>query len=163
MSFLVAVQIFCDSVLLIHCLQLLPLLYGGGGGRGLWFVFCCAVLGLISSFKIISPGKRELVALLVCLSTSNDLLTYMTFPRGVVGWSRVCECGISWSYLLTFLFQRIFILILTVLSLFRIKYILTFYSFDLCYFINYSSTFIAEFRKYPKTDGLYYILLIIYS
>ena len=27
---------------------------------------------------------------------------YVTLPHGAVGWSAVCECGISWSYSLTF-------------------------------------------------------------
>ena len=26
----------------------------------------------------------------------------LTLPRGVMGWSEVCDCGISWSYSLTF-------------------------------------------------------------
>ena len=27
----------------------------------------------------------------------------VTFPHGAVGWSAVCNCGISWSYSLAFL------------------------------------------------------------
>ena len=27
---------------------------------------------------------------------------YVSHPQGAVGWSAVCDCGISWSYSLTF-------------------------------------------------------------
>ena len=45
----------------------IPIIYfflgGGGGGEGVWLLFCCAVLSVVSSFAISSLG-RELVALL---------------------------------------------------------------------------------------------------
>ena len=28
--------------------------------------------------------------------------SYVALPHGAVGWSAVCDCGISWSYLLTY-------------------------------------------------------------
>ena len=31
---------------------------------------------------------------------SCDCLWSVSFPHDVVGWSAVCDCGISWSYLL---------------------------------------------------------------
>ena len=33
----------------------------------------------------------------------------MTNPRGAVSWSAVCDCGISWSYLLTFLLLYLYL------------------------------------------------------
>ena len=30
------------------------------------------------------------------------ILKYVAPPHGALGWSAVCECGISWSYSLTF-------------------------------------------------------------
>ena len=46
-------------LLLIHCLVLLPLFM-----RGIFRLFCCKVFIAISSFAIISQGKKELVVLL---------------------------------------------------------------------------------------------------
>ena len=37
-----------------------------------------------------------IVFLLLC-----GCLCSVSLPHGAVGWSAVCECGISWSYLLT--------------------------------------------------------------
>ena len=55
-------------------------------------LFCCALLCVLSSFAIILKRKGELVALL--------LLSYcckrcVTLPHGWVGWSGLCDCGIS--------------------------------------------------------------------
>ena len=50
-------------LLFIHCLLLLPLFVGGGGGC-VSCLFCNALLCVLSSFQIISLRKRELVALL---------------------------------------------------------------------------------------------------
>ena len=43
--------------------------------------------------------KRELVALLV-LSTGSCCHCCLPLPHGASGWSVVCGCSISWSYLL---------------------------------------------------------------
>ena len=51
-------------MLFIHCLLLLPLFCG----FCVRFLFCFAVLCVLSSFAIISLGKRELVALLLLCS-----------------------------------------------------------------------------------------------
>ena len=51
--------------------------------------FCCALLYVHSSFAIILMGKGELVALLSLSSCCVAL------PRGVMGLSAVCDCGIS--------------------------------------------------------------------
>ena len=45
-----------DSVLIVAPIAFL--------GVYVWSVFCCSVLSVVSSFAIISLGKRELVALL---------------------------------------------------------------------------------------------------
>ena len=57
-------------------------------------MFCCALLCVFSSFAIILMDKRDLVALL-CL-----------FSRVLcLGWSAVCDCGISdHTHLLLFFF-----------------------------------------------------------
>ena len=49
----------------------------------------------MSSFAIISLEKRQLVALTLLSSCCHVAL-----PHDVVGWSVVCDFGISWSYLL---------------------------------------------------------------
>ena len=62
--------------------------------------FCvglCFGMHYISSFAIILTKKKELVALLLlsfeCLVTVNVL--YIALPHGNVGWSAVCDCGVS--------------------------------------------------------------------
>ena len=52
-------------------------------------MFCCALLCVISSFVIISMGKRELVALL-CLP--GDCC--VALPHNATGLSAVGDCGI---------------------------------------------------------------------
>ena len=49
-------------------------------------------------------GKRELVALLFCVLKAMLLLSFLLLPRGAMGWSVVCDCGISWSNHITFSF-----------------------------------------------------------
>ena len=55
-------------------------------------MFCRALPCVHSSFSIILMGQRELVAL---LSLSSWCLVIVAPPRGVMGLSAVCECGIS--------------------------------------------------------------------
>ena len=62
--------------------------------------FCITLLRVLSSFAIILMGKRELVALLCLSSMSCDW--YVALSHGAVGWSVVCDCGISRSYPLAF-------------------------------------------------------------
>ena len=52
-------------------------------------LFCCTLLYVHSSFAIILIGKRKLVTL---LSLS---CWCVTLPRGALGLSAVCDCGIS--------------------------------------------------------------------
>ena len=65
-------------------------------------MFCCTLLYVLSSFAIILMGKREPVAL---LGLSSWCLVTVVFAllRGAMGSSAVCDCGISWSYSLTFI------------------------------------------------------------
>ena len=46
--------------------------------------------------------ERELISLLL-LYCEYHVAGYRSFtlPRGAMGWSVVCDCGISWSYSLT--------------------------------------------------------------
>ena len=57
-------------------------------------MFCCTLLYVSSSFAIILMGKRELVvfAWFVFL-VSRDCC--VALPRGAMGLSAVCDCGIS--------------------------------------------------------------------
>ena len=59
-------------------------------------LFCYALLCFLSSFAIILKRKREVVALLLL---SYGCLVYckcsVTLPHGAMGWSAVCDCGIS--------------------------------------------------------------------
>ena len=61
---------------------------------------CCTLLYVHSSFAIILMGKRELVALFVFLVSRDGCVA---LPRGAMGLSVVCDCGISCSYSLTIL------------------------------------------------------------
>ena len=57
---------------------------------------CCMSLFHNSSFVIILLGKRELVALLGLLSWCLTLGDgCVALPRGAMGLSAVCDCGIS--------------------------------------------------------------------
>ena len=53
-------------------------------------MLCCTLLCVRSSVAIILMGKRELVALLG-LSRGG----WAALPRGAMGLSAVCDCGIS--------------------------------------------------------------------
>ena len=52
---------------------------------------------VLSSLAIILLRKRELGAL---LQLCCGCLCSVSLPHHAVGWSRVCGCGISWSYTL---------------------------------------------------------------
>ena len=74
-------------------------------GRFFLPLFCYAVYPVLSSFAIILLRKRELVALLKLSSCCHHHVAvsvlYLFLTRAV-GWSAVCDCGISWPYPLTF-------------------------------------------------------------
>ena len=48
------------------------------------------MLCVLSSFAIILMWKRELVALL-----GSSWCNFVALPHGALGWSAVCDCGIS--------------------------------------------------------------------
>ena len=75
-------------LLLTCCLLLLPL------WESVNVLFCCTLLYFHSSFAIILIGKRELVSLL-SLSPVVSRDGCVALPRGAMGLSAVCECGIS--------------------------------------------------------------------
>ena len=57
------------------------------------FLFCNAVISVLSSFAITWLGKRELVAVMAFL-LSCDCECSLSLPRGAIGWSVVCDCDI---------------------------------------------------------------------
>ena len=57
-----------------------------------WSLFWYAFLYVLSSFAIPLTRKRELVALLLL---SFGCKCPVALPHGAVGWSAVCDCGIS--------------------------------------------------------------------
>ena len=65
-------------------------------------MLCFAELYVHSSFAIISLGKRERVALLLLCSECH--VAIIVHSLGAMGWSIVCDCGISWSYSLIFFY-----------------------------------------------------------
>ena len=78
-------------LLLIHYLMFLPLFVG---------VWCLslvfyAIHSVLSSFTIILTGKREMVALFYVFLVICDLYTTVALSHRDVGWSAVCDCGIS--------------------------------------------------------------------
>ena len=75
-------------LLLIRCLLVSPFV-----GSGNCSMFCCALLCVLSSFAINLVGKRKLVAFLFVFLVSNDYC--VALPRGAMGLSAVCNCGIS--------------------------------------------------------------------
>ena len=66
-------------------------------------MFRYALLCVLSSFAIILKGKRELLVLL-CFVFLASCYFMLALCRGAKGWSAVCDCGISLSYSLAFLY-----------------------------------------------------------
>ena len=67
--------------------------------------FCYVLLLVLSSFAIILKRKRKLVAVIV-LRMYCSCGCSVALPHDAVGWSALCDCGISLSYSLTFLVQN---------------------------------------------------------
>ena len=66
--------------------------------------FCYALLCVHYSFAIILKRKRKLVAFaIIVLQMHCYYKCSVALPHGAVGWSAVCDCGISRSYSLSFL------------------------------------------------------------
>ena len=57
----------------------------------LWY----ALLSVLSSFAIIFKRKRELAALLILSYECLVTVCSVAHPHSAVGWSAVCDCGIS--------------------------------------------------------------------
>ena len=75
-----------------------------------WSLFGDAFLYVLSNFTIISLGKRDIVALflLFFFACHVDLIVFSIFHNvrlACLTVSLVCECGISWSYLVTPIYQ----------------------------------------------------------
>ena len=61
-----------------------------------WILFWYAFLYVLSSFAITLTRKRELVALLLLSFRMSCLYQWsLSFPYSAVGWSAVCDSGIS--------------------------------------------------------------------
>ena len=58
-------------------------------------VFSCALLCVLSSFAIILKRKRACCFAFIVLRVSCYCKCSVNLPHGAVGWSVVCECGIS--------------------------------------------------------------------
>ena len=54
-------------------------------------LFCYTFLSVLSSFAVILTRKRELIVFLM----PCDCWCSVGLPHGAVGWSTVCDCGIS--------------------------------------------------------------------
>ena len=66
-------------------------------------LFCYAARCVLSSSPQSSRRGREswLLYFYFLLAVLRQLL-FLPLPHGAVAWSAVCDCGISWSYSLTF-------------------------------------------------------------
>ena len=81
-------------LLLIYCLMFFPLFVG----VLCLYLFCYALIYVHSSFAITLMRKRKLVALLlhcILLRRSCYYKCSVALPHAAVGWSAVCDCGIS--------------------------------------------------------------------
>ena len=78
-------------MLLIYCFMYLQLPMGVQCWSLFWYVFLC----VLSSFEIILIKKRE--SLLLCFNCLSYVLLLLMVcgSHGAVGWSAVCDCGIS--------------------------------------------------------------------
>ena len=70
-----------------------------GMGFCVWSLFSGVVLDVLSSLTIFLLAKRELIAL---LKLCCGFLCSVSLPHGTMDWPVACDCGISWSYALTF-------------------------------------------------------------
>ena len=84
---------FVVYVLLIVC--------GGSVFVSVWYALLCVLSSLQSSWR----GRYCWLHCFCCLTVglSCYCICSVALPYGAVGWSAVCDCGISWSYLLIFI------------------------------------------------------------
>ena len=59
------------------------------------FLFCFAVLCVVSSFEMTLLRRGELITLLLLCS---ECYVALALPLGSMDWSVVCNCGNSWLY-----------------------------------------------------------------
>ena len=61
------------------------------------FGLCFVVYYLVSFLVLQSSrwGRESWLLYLNCLLMSFDYKSFVSLPRGTVGWSAVCDCGIS--------------------------------------------------------------------
>ena len=80
-------------LLLLYCFMYLPLLVGAL----CWSLFWYALLCVVSSFAIILSRKREKAGCFAFIVSRMSCYCkcLVALPHGVVGWSAVCDCGIS--------------------------------------------------------------------
>ena len=86
-------------LLLIHCLLFLPLFVGG---------LCLVLVFFFIQYFVLlvlqSPVWEMRVGCftLIVFLRSCGCLCSVALPHGTICWSAVCDCGISYSYLLAF-------------------------------------------------------------
>ena len=78
-------------LLLIYCFMHLTLFVGNLCSS----LFCSAFFCDLSSFSIILVRRRKLVVYFKCLPGVLRLLVFCGSSSRYVGWSEVCDCGIS--------------------------------------------------------------------
>ena len=70
-------------------------------GMCVWSRFCDTFLCAISSLEIISFRKRGVLnfkCIFSFISVSLFVCVLMSILQGAMGWSVICDCGISCSY-----------------------------------------------------------------
>ena len=87
-------------LLLIHWLCVPSLFVGGGVFDG--FLFCYAILSCLSLLQSSGRVRNSWLLYFNCLLASavDCLWCFVSLYHAVVGWAAICNCGISWSYLL---------------------------------------------------------------
>ena len=78
-------------LLLIYCLMYFPLFVGGL----CLYLFCYALLCVHSNFAIILRGRESWLPRYYFLQMNCYYKCSVALPHVAVGWSAVCDCGIS--------------------------------------------------------------------
>ena len=63
-------------------------------------LFDFAVLCVHFSLNHLAEEERARFFTVIVFLLSCSYNCYISLPHGAMGWSVVCDCGISWSYLL---------------------------------------------------------------
>ena len=74
----------------------------GCGGSVFVFVLLCIILSPFLFCNHLEEEKRAGCFAFIVLRMSCYCICSVTFPHDAVGWSAVCDCGISGSNSLTF-------------------------------------------------------------